>query len=458
MSYKPKKIKKVLIANRGEIAVRVIQAAHELDMLAVAICSDADIGNLASQLADEVVHIGENLAHKSYLDMDKVIDAAKQVNADAIHPGYGFLSENPVFAKKVVDAGMIFVGPSSDIIKTMGDKAAAILKAKEANVPTIPGSPVLSDVENAISEAKKIGYPVVIKAIAGGGGKGIRIVQNEQDLKEQYVIASSEALAAFGNGGVYLEAYLPKARHIEVQVLGDGKDVIHLYDRECSLQRRRQKVVEEAPSPALSAEMRENLCKSALGLAKLVNYKGAGTLEFLYDEERGGFYFLEMNTRIQVEHAITEMITGVDLVREMLRIADGEPLRFKQEDIKIKGHSIEIRINAEDPSNNFFPSPGKISEVFYPTGSGIRVDSMLFNGRVIPPFYDSLVAKLIIYDENRAMAISRMNRALRQVRIEGIKTTLPLFNDLFKDEDVASGNYHINFLESWMATHNNKGA
>lgn len=242
-----------------------------------------------------------------------------------------------------------------------------------------------------------------------------------------------------------------------MQVLGDGNNVIHLYDRECSLQRRRQKVVEEAPSQALSNEMREKLCKSALGLAKLVNYKGAGTLEFLYDEERGGFYFLEMNTRIQVEHAITEMITGVDLVREMLRIADGEPLRFKQEDIKIKGHSIEIRINAEDPSNNFFPSPGKISEVFYPTGAGIRIDSMLFNGRVIPPFYDSLVAKLIIYDESRAMAISRMNRALRQVRIEGIKTTLPLFKDLFKDVDVASGNYHINFLESWMAKQNNKG-
>lgn len=449
MAYQPKKIKKVLIANRGEIAVRIIQAAHELNMFAVAICSDADIGNLASQLADETVNIGENLAHKSYLDMDKVIEAAKRVGADAIHPGYGFLSENAIFAKKVTDSGMIFVGPSNYIISTMGDKAAAILKAKEAGVPTIPGSSILTDVENALEWSDKIGYPVVIKAIAGGGGKGIRIVKDEKELKEQYIVASSEAKAAFGNGGVYVEAYLPRARHIEVQVLGDGNSVIHLYDRECSLQRKRQKVVEEAPSQ-LDKQMREKICKSALSLAELVRYKGAGTLEFLYDEERGGFYFLEMNTRIQVEHAITEMITGVDIVREMLRIADGEPLRFKQEDIKFKGHAIEIRINAEDPNNNFFPSPGKISEVFYPTGAGIRVDSMLFNGRVIPPFYDSLIAKLIIYDEDRSMAISRMNRALRQVRIEGIKTTLPLFKDLFKDCDIESGNYHINFLESWM--------
>ncbi|STQ87148.1 acetyl-CoA carboxylase biotin carboxylase subunit [Helicobacter muridarum] len=452
--YKPRRIRKVLIANRGEIAVRIIQAAHELDMQAVAIYTDADKGNLASQLADYSIYIGESLAHKSYLDMDKVIEAAKKANVDAIHPGYGFLSENAEFARKVAEAGIIFVGPSDNIIKTMGDKAQAILKAKEAGVPTIPGSKVIDNVEDAILEAKRIGYPVVIKAIAGGGGKGIRVVPDSEQLRVQFDIASSEAKAAFGNGGLYLEAYLPKARHIEVQVLGDGENVIHLYDRECSLQRRRQKIVEEAPSPTLNNKVREELCQSALRLAKLVNYKGAGTLEFLYDEERSGFYFLEMNTRIQVEHAITEMITGVDLVREMLRIADGEPLRLKQEDIKIRGSSIEIRINAEDPENNFFPSPGKISEVFYPTGAGVRVDTMLFNGRVVPPFYDSLVAKLIVYDEDRGMAISRMNRALRQVRIDGIKTTLPLFKDLFQDCDVVKGNYHINFLESWMASKN----
>ncbi|RDU71320.1 acetyl-CoA carboxylase biotin carboxylase subunit [Helicobacter aurati] len=452
--YKPTNIQKVLIANRGEIAVRIIQAAQELGMNTVAIYTDADKGNLASQCADEAVHIGESLAYKSYLDMDKIIDAAKKVGADAIHPGYGFLSENSKFARKVTESGLIFVGPSSEIIETMGDKSQAILQAKEAGVPTILGSDVLWNLEEALHAAEIIGYPIAIKAIAGGGGKGIRIVQDSNELQMQFNIASAEAKAAFGNGGVYLEAYLPKARHIEVQVLGDGENVIHLYDRECSLQRRRQKIVEEAPSPTLDSATREELCQSALKLAKLVKYKGAGTLEFLYDEERKKFYFLEMNTRIQVEHAITEMITGVDLVREMLRIADGEALRFNQEDIAIRGSSIEVRINAEDPNNNFFPSPGKISEVFYPTGAGIRIDTMLFNGRVVPPFYDSLLAKMIVYDESREMAIARMNRALKQIRIEGIKTTLPLFKDLFQDSDVMNGRYHINFLESWMARQN----
>lgn len=450
MSYTPKRIKKVVIANRGEIAVRVVQAAHELNMKAVALYTDADEGNLVSQLADEKIHIGHSMATKSYLNPDKVIEAAKACGADAIHPGYGFLSENADFAQKVEEAGLIFVGPSADIIRQMGDKAEAILKAKQAGVPTIPGSEVLKNADEAVLEAEKIGYPVVIKAIAGGGGKGIRVVKNEEELRVQYEIASGEAKVAFGNGGVYVEAYLGAARHVEVQVLGDGKNCIHLYDRECSLQRRRQKVVEEAPSIALSDEMREKLCTSALNLAKLVNYKGAGTLEFLYDEARKGFFFLEMNTRIQVEHAITEMITGIDLVREMLRIADGEPLRLKQEDISIRGHSIEIRINAEDPNNNFFPSPGQVSKVFWPSGSGLRVDTMLFDGRVVPPFYDSLVAKLIVYDEDRDFAIKRMNRILKQVRVEGIKTTLPLFSELFKDKDVASGNYNINFLEAWM--------
>ena len=451
MGYTPKKIKKVLIANRGEIAVRIIQACHELNMEAVAIYTDADKGNLASQLADEAIHIGESLAHKSYLNKEKVIEAALKAGADAIHPGYGFLSENADFAKQVVDSGLIFVGPSSDIIKTMGDKAQAILKAKEAGVPTIPGTEVLSDKSVALSEAEKIGYPLVIKAIAGGGGKGIRIVEKKEDLISQFEIATTEAKAAFGNGGVYFETYLPRAKHIEVQVLGDGENVVHLYDRECSLQRRRQKVVEEAPSPSIDSEIRESLCQSALKLAKLVKYKGAGTLEFLYDMDKKKFYFLEMNTRIQVEHAITEMITGIDIVREMLMIADGVPLRFSQSDINIRGASIEIRINAEDPSNNFFPSPGKINDVFYPTGAGIRIDTMLFNGRVIPPFYDSMVAKMIVYDENRDMAISRMNRALRQIRIDGIKTTIPLFKDLFTDARVCAGDYDINYLESWLS-------
>lgn len=450
MIYQPKKIKRLLVANRGEIAVRIIQAAQELNIETIAIYSDADEGNLASQLADNAVYIGESLAKKSYLDVDKVIQTAKALSADAIHPGYGFLSENAEFAQKVQDEGLIFIGPSSNIIKTMGDKAQAILKAKEVNIPTIPGTEVLKNIEDAIISANNIGYPIVIKAIAGGGGKGIRIVHNEQELKEQFHIASSEARAAFGNGGIYLEAYLSNAKHVEVQILGDGNNIIHLYDRECSLQRRRQKIVEEAPSPSLNNKTREEICNSALSLAKLVKYVGAGTLEFLYDESRNSFYFLEMNTRIQVEHAITEMITGVDLVREMIKIADGNPLSYTQKDILIRGHSIEIRVNAEDPYNSFFPSPGKISNVFYPTGAGVRVDTMLFNGRTIPPFYDSLIAKLIIYDENRDMAISRLKRALKQFKIEGIKTTLPLFISLFKNDDIVNANYHINFLENWI--------
>lgn len=450
MIYQPKKINRLLVANRGEIAVRIIQAAQELNIETIAIYSDADEGNLASQLADNAVYIGESLAKKSYLDIDKVIQTAKALSADAIHPGYGFLSENAEFAQKVQDEGLIFIGPSSNIIKTMGDKAQAILKAKEANIPTIPGTEVLKNIEDAIISANNIGYPIVIKAIAGGGGKGIRIVHNEQELKEQFHIASSEARVAFGNGGIYLEAYLSNAKHIEVQILGDGNNIIHLYDRECSLQRRRQKIVEEAPSPSLNNKIREEICNSALNLAKLVKYVGAGTLEFLYDESRNSFYFLEMNTRIQVEHAITEMITGVDLVREMIKIADGNPLSYTQKDILIRGHSIEIRVNAEDPYNSFFPSPGKISNVFYPTGAGVRVDTMLFNGRTIPPFYDSLIAKLIIYDENRGMAISRLKRALKQFKIEGIKTTLPLFISLFKNDDIVNANYHINFLENWI--------
>ncbi|CCB79440.1 biotin carboxylase of acetyl-CoA carboxylase [Helicobacter bizzozeronii CIII-1] len=449
MGYKPQKIKKVLVANRGEIAVRIIQAAHELNMKAVAIYTDADQGNLASQLADEAYRVGENLAHKSYLNIDKVLEIAKQAQVDAIHPGYGFLSENPKFAARVEEAGIIFVGPSSALIEMMGDKAKALQQAKKSQVPTMPNSPVLQNVDQALQEASKIGYPLLIKAIAGGGGKGIRLVANEGDLKTQFEIATAEARAAFGNGGVYLEKYLQGAKHIEVQVLGDGQRVIHLYDRECSLQRRRQKVLEEAPSPSLDCQTREALCASAARMAGDVGYKGAGTLEFLYDTQSKGFYFLEMNTRIQVEHAITEMVTGIDLVRQMLRIADGEALTYKQEDISLRGHSIEVRINAEDPSNNFFPSPGEITKLQCPTGSGVRLDSMLFNGRIIPPFYDSLIAKLIVYDQNREFALSKLKRALNELKIEGVKTTIGLFKELVENPHVQRGDYDINFLESY---------
>ncbi|GMB90132.1 Biotin carboxylase AccC [Helicobacter ailurogastricus] len=450
MAYTPRKIFKVLVANRGEIAVRIIQAAHELNMQAVAIYTDADAGNLACQLADESYRVGENLAYKSYLNIENVLKIAKEAKVDAIHPGYGFLSENALFAQKVEEAGIIFVGPSSATIATMGDKAKALEQAKKSQVPTMPSTPVLQDLKQALEQAQHIGYPLLIKAIAGGGGKGIRFVENEKALKEQFSVAVAEATSAFGNGGVYLEKYLDNAKHIEVQVLGDGENVIHLYDRECSMQRRRQKVLEEAPSPSLDDQTREALCACAVRMAKQVGYKGAGTLEFLYDSKTKGFYFLEMNTRIQVEHAITEMVTGVDLVRQMLRIADGEPLGYQQEDISLRGHSIEVRINAEDPQNNFFPSPGQISKLQCPTGSGIRLDSMLFSGRTIPPFYDSLVAKLIVYDQTRPFALSKLKRALGEFKIEGVKTTIGLFKELIKHERVQKGDYSIHFLEDYI--------
>lgn len=456
MPYTNKKIRRLLVANRGEIAVRIIQATQELNIEALALYSDADKGNLATQLADESFHIGSSMATKSYLDMDKILKVAIDAKVDAIHPGYGFLAENSVFAKKIEDAGIIFIGPSSDIIKQMGDKANAIARAKQALVPTIPGSEVLKNLDEALVEAKKIGYPIALKAVAGGGGKGIRIIENEEKLKEQFPIVMNEAKSAFGNPDVYLETYIPKGRHIEVQILGDGENCIHLYDRECSIQRRRQKVLEEAPSNALDAKTRQHICSSALNLAKLVKYKGAGTLEFLYDEDKDKFYFLEMNTRIQVEHGITEMITGIDIVREMIKIADGSKLSIKQEDVKIRGHAIEIRVNAEDPYNNFFPSPGEVTDFRIPTGFGIRVDTNLFNGRIVPPFYDSLVAKLMVYDTNRSYAITRMQRALKQIKVKGINTTLPLFQDLFKDDDFKNGNYHINFLESWISKNQKK--
>ncbi|WP_104710223.1 acetyl-CoA carboxylase biotin carboxylase subunit [Helicobacter felis] len=449
MGYTPQRIKKVLVANRGEIAVRIIQAAHELNMKAVAIYTDADEGNLASQLADETYRVGENLAHKSYLNIDKVLEIAKQAQVDAIHPGYGFLSENPKFAARVEEAGIIFVGPSSALIETMGDKAKALEQARKSQVPIMPSSPVLESIDMALEIASKIGYPLLIKAVAGGGGKGIRLVKDEADLRSQFDIATSEARAAFGNGGVYLEKYLQNAKHIEVQILGDGERVIHLFDRECSLQRRRQKVLEEAPSPSLDAQTRQALCTGAARMAADVGYKGAGTLEFLYDTNSKEFYFLEMNTRIQVEHAITEMVTGIDIVRQMLRIADGEPLRYKQEDISLRGHSIEVRINAEDPHNNFFPSPGEITKLQCPTGSGVRLDSMLFNGRIIPPFYDSLIAKLIVYDQDRELALSKLRRALNELKIEGVKTTTPLFKALVENPHIQRGDYDINFLEQY---------
>ncbi|MBD9431293.1 acetyl-CoA carboxylase biotin carboxylase subunit [Achromobacter sp. ACM03] len=453
LPYRPRNIHKVLVANRGEIALRIIRAARELGMRTVAVYSEADRDALATRMADEAVLIGPSHATRSYLNTEALLEAARSTGAQAVHPGYGFLSENAAFAQAVSDAGLIFVGPDAATIRTMGDKAAARACAQAAGVPTVPGSEgVLSSLDEALTHAAIIGYPLMIKAAAGGGGRGIRVVRDEAELRAQMPQAQAEAQAAFGEAGVYLERYLPRARHIEVQVLGDGSNAVHLYERECSLQRRRQKVLEEAPSPALNPATRQKLCESAAQLARSVGYRGAGTLEYLYDDSRGAgeFYFIEMNTRIQVEHPITEAITGVDLVREMLRIADGEPLRLRQQDIAIRGAAIECRINAEDPKRNFAPSPGRVEHVRWPGGPGVRVDSMLYPGCSVPPYYDSLLAKLIVWDESRAAALARMARALDEVELTGVHSTLALHRELLEDADVLAGRYHTNYLEAWM--------
>lgn len=445
-------MKKLLVANRGEIAVRIIRSAKELGIPVVLAHSSADKESLAAQLADECVEIGPPQVAKSYLNQEAIIAAAKSVGADAIHPGYGFLAENAGFATLVENSGITFVGPKGDTIVLMGDKAQARSTAMAANVPVVPGSQgILRNLTEALSVAKDVGYPLIIKAAAGGGGKGMRVVESEAQFAKEFEVAQREGLSAFGDDGMYLERFIPRARHIEVQVLGDGENVIHLYDRECSLQRRRQKVFEEAPSPALNAEVREKLCASAVTLAKSVNYRGAGTVEYLFDDHSGEFFFIEMNTRIQVEHPITEMITGVDLIREMLHIASGRALRYQQSDIAIRGAAIECRINAEDPTNNFMPNIGKIEKLQWGSGPGIRIDSMLYEGYSVPPFYDSMLAKMIAWDESREEALARMERAIRETKIDGLKTTLLLHLKLVKDAEMRAANTHTNWLEDWMA-------
>lgn len=448
------KIHKILIANRGEIAIRVIRAAHELGLKTVVVYSEADRDSLAVRLADFAIPIGHSLASKSYLNIDAILRAAIESGADAVHPGYGFLSENADFATKVVAAGLVFIGPTPEIIYRMGNKSLARKAAAHAGVPTVPGSDgVVKSQEEALEIAEKIGYPIMIKASSGGGGRGIRIASNSNELCKQFAISQTEAKAAFNDPSVYLERFINHARHIEVQILGDGQNVIHLYDRECSLQRRRQKILEEAPSPALSIQTRKKLCDSAVRLAKSIGYRGAGTIEYLYDSDSGEFFFIEMNTRIQVEHPITEMITGVDLVREMIRIANNEPLRFSQEDIKINGSSIECRINAEDPDNNFMPCPGYVKEIILPGGPGVRVDTMLFSGCAVPPYYDSLVAKLIVHDESRINAISRMRRALNEFQIDGLQTTRNLHKKIISEHFFQAADYDNNTLEQWLFNH-----
>jgi acetyl-CoA carboxylase biotin carboxylase subunit len=441
----------LLIANRGEIAVRIIRAARELGMRTIQAYSQADADSLAVRLADQAVEIGPPAAAKSYLNIAAILAAAQTSGADAIHPGYGFLAENADFAEAVEAAGLTFVGPKGATIRLLGDKVAAREVAANAGVPTVPGSPGrIDDPAAARTLVSRIGFPVLIKAAAGGGGRGIRVANDQAEFDRLAPQASAEAKAAFGDGGIYIEKLIPRARHIEVQVLGDGERVVHCFERECSLQRRRQKVWEEAPAVLLPDAVRQDLCAAAVTLAQSVRYRGAGTLEFLYNDVSGEFYFLEMNTRIQVEHPVTEFVTGVDLVREMLLIAHGEPLRLRQEDIHLSGHAIECRINAEDPAKDFMPDPGVVQTLVVPGGPGVRFDTMLYPGYTIPPFYDSLLGKLIVWDESRARALCRLERALRELEITGVKTTKPLHQALVVDEEVRTANVHTRFLEQWL--------
>jgi acetyl-CoA carboxylase biotin carboxylase subunit len=445
-------LRKLFIANRGEIAVRIIRAARELGIATVQAVSAADRDMLAARLADEVVEIGPAHAQKSYLNGAAMVRAAIASGADSVHPGYGFLAENAEFAAAVEGAGLIFVGPRAETIRLMGDKARARQVATEVAVPIVPGTAGRAlDTDTLKARAHDIGFPVMIKAAAGGGGRGIRIAADADTLERLLLEARAEALAAFGDDALYLERFLPRARHVEVQVLGDGARIVHLFERECSLQRRRQKLWEEAPATCLADAQRAALCASAVRLAQAVGYRGAGTLEFLLDPASGEFFFIEMNTRIQVEHPLTEMVTGVDLVRAMLRIAGGAPLDLAQDDIALSGHAIECRINAEDPARGFHPAPGTVRAVDIPGGPGVRFDAMLYPGYTVPPFYDSLLGKLIVWDATRAEALARLRRALEELRVEGIATTIPLHRALAGHADIARHDVHTGWLEAWLA-------
>ncbi|KPQ06539.1 MAG: acetyl-CoA carboxylase, biotin carboxylase subunit [Rhodobacteraceae bacterium HLUCCA12] len=448
-------IGKLLVANRGEIAVRIIRAAKALGIRTVQVHSEADADMLAVKQADEAVCIGPASAAQSYLSIPAILKAAQETGADAVHPGYGFLSENAEFARAVADAGLIFVGPEAATIERMGDKVAARVAAKAAGVPVVPGSEGRVEGEAAVMEAARaVGFPVMIKAAAGGGGRGIRIAQYEAELARLAPQARAEAQAAFGDGGLYIEKVIVNPRHIEVQVLGDGTNAVHCYERECSLQRRRQKVWEEAGAFGLSDETRAALCDSAVALAEAVGYRGAGTVEYLYDDASGAFYFIEMNTRIQVEHPVTEMVTGVDLVAEMIKVAGGAPLSLSQDQIAVNGHAIEVRINAEDPLRQFMPFPGKLTSLAIPEGEGIRFDHFLFEGYQIPPFYDSLLGKLIVHAPTRAAAIDKMAEALGALDLGGLKTTIPLHKALAASDDLREGRVHTQWLEPWLAAGN----
>lgn len=442
---------KILIANRGEIAVRIIRACREMGIKTVAVFSEPDREALHTQLADEAVCIGSAKVGDSYLDMNNIISAAVEKQAQAIHPGFGFLSENSMFAGVCKDCNIKFIGPKGSVIDALGNKANARQMMINAGVPVIPGSDgVLADVEQAYKMADKLGYPVIVKASAGGGGKGIRIVRKKEDLKEAFLSAQSETKAAFGDDSMYMEKLIEGARHVEVQILGDSfGNVIHLGERDCSLQRKNQKVLEETPCEVLSESTRAKICESAVKAAKAAGYENAGTIEFLYDEDSDKYYFMEMNTRVQVEHPITEMVTGVDIVKEQIRIAAGEKLSYTQDDIKISGHAIECRINAEDPSRNFAPCPGTIDYLLMPSGGlGLRVDSAIYQGYEIPPYYDSMLAKVIAHGRDREEAIAKMKRALYEFVIEGVDTNIEYQNKILNNKQFEKCQYNTSFLEN----------
>ncbi len=440
-------LEKVVIANRGEIALRVLRACKALGIRTVAVHSSVDKDLMHVRLSDESVCIGPPSSTDSYLNIPSIISAMEVTDADAVHPGYGFLSENADFAEQVENSGFVFIGPQAETIRMMGDKVSAIELMRKAGVPTVPGSngPLDDNNDRTLALAKEIGYPVIIKAAAGGGGRGMRVVHNEAALLKGVYVTQTEAKAFFGSGVVYLEKFLENPRHVEIQVLGDGQgNAIHLGDRDCSMQRRHQKVLEEAPAPDIPDAIRAEVAETCVQACKNLNYRGAGTLEFLYEDE--AFYFIEMNTRVQVEHPVTEMVTGVDIVREQLLIAGGAALSMKQEDITITGHAFECRINAEDPVS-FLPSPGKVNLFHAPGGIGVRVDSHLYSGYTVPPHYDSLIAKLICYGDDREQALMRMQIALDELLIDGIKSNIPLQRELVRDSEFHKGGVNIHYLE-----------
>jgi len=453
MSRGPQMFEKILIANRGEIALRVIRACKEMGIKSVAVHSVADADAMHVRMADESVCIGPNPSSQSYLSIPAIISACEITGAQAIHPGYGFLSENANFVQVLEDHGIAFIGPTAEHIRIMGDKITAKDTMKRLGVPCVPGSDGgVPDVDEARRVAAEIGYPVIIKATAGGGGRGMKVAKSEDELEIAFRTARSEAKAAFGNDEVYIEKYLQRPRHIEIQVFGDGKGkAVHLGERDCSLQRRHQKVFEEAPGPVIDEATRARIGKTCAEAVAAINYIGAGTIEFLFED--GEFYFIEMNTRLQVEHPVTEYIFGVDLVREQIRVAAGLPMSFRQEDLKVQGHAIEVRINAEKIPE-FAPRPGKITQFHAPGGLGVRIDSALYDGYTIPPYYDSLIGKLIVHGRDREEALARLNRALSELIIDGqgVETTVPLFHLLLEEKDIQTGDYSIHWLEKWLAT------